>query len=270
MKKYFIAATLLIFAACKNNTNKNIDTSTINPDPPSITYIVAKIYPHDTTTYTEGLEWHDGYLYESGGDPDYKGRSSLSKIDLQTGKAVQQIKLGKEYFGEGITMLNGKIYQMTWREHKCFVYDAKTFKLLNTFTYDGEGWGMTNDGKNIIMDDGSNHLYYRDPETFNVIKTISVSDNYGPEASVNELEYVNGFIYANVYMENFLIKINPLTGNVVGRIDLKNIREKNGVASDPNMANDGYVLNGIAYDPAKNSFYVTGKNWPALFEIKLN
>jgi glutamine cyclotransferase len=269
MKKYFVPFACFLFAACKNNTDNNEVTS-LNPDPPMINYTVVKVFPHDTTTYTEGFEWHDGALYESGGDPDYKGQSKLVKTDLQTGKPLQEVKMDKAYFGEGITMLNGKIYQMTYREHKCFVYDAKTFKLLNTFTYDGEGWGMTNDGKYIIMDDGSNHLYYRDPATFQVVKTISVQDNYGPEASVNELEYVNGYIYANVYEENFIIKIDPATGNVVGRLDLKGIREKNGVATDPKMDMDGFVLNGIAYNSAENCFYVTGKDWPAVFEIKLN
>lgn len=268
MKKYIAIAGSILIAACNNNTSTENNTAeNVNPGPATINYNVVKVYPHDTTTYTEGLEFHDNYLLESGGN---YGESKLVKTDLQTGKPIKQLNLDKKYFGEGITLLNGKIYQMTYKEGVCFVYDAKTFKLLKQLHYDGEGWGMTNNGKEIIMDDGSNHIYFRDPETFNVVKTITVSDNLGPIDSVNELELIDGFLYANIYLSNTIIKIDTTTGRVVGKMDLTGIREKSGVAPDSSMPDDGLVLNGIAYDSTKKSLYVTGKDWPALFEIKLN
>jgi glutamine cyclotransferase len=270
MKKYVFIASIILLAACNNNKTQNDAVANPNPDPPTINYSVIKVLPHDTSVYTEGFEFHDGFLYESGGDPDYIGKSKLVKTEIATGKSVLETKPGKEYFGEGITMLNGKIYQMTWKEKTCFVYDAKTFKLLKKLSYDGEGWGMTNDGKQIIMDDKTNNLVYRDPETFAVIKQVPVSDNHGPEESINELEYVNGFIYANVYLSNTILKIDPSTGKVVGEMDMTGIREKNGVSADPSMPDNGLVLNGIAYDAATSIFYITGKQWPAVFEIKLN
>ena len=273
MKRNFGVIIIFLLAACGSGHDKNTSTdieNTANPAPLTIPYRVVNIYPHDSSTYTEGLEWHDSSLYESGGDPDYKGKSKLVRTDLKTGKVLQKLGLSSAYFGEGITLLDGKIYQMTYKEQKCFVYDAKTFQLLKTFTYSGEGWGMTNDGKEIIMDDGSNHLFYRNPQNFAVTRTVDVVDNYGPVANINELEYVNGFIYANIYESNTIIKIDPTTGRVVGKMDLTGIREKNGVPSDPEMMDDGYVLNGIAYDSVKNSFYVTGKDWPVIFELKLN
>ena len=199
MKKYFFSAVIIILiASCNNNSSSSNDiTKDINPEAPAINYTVVKVYPHDTTTYTEGLEWRDSTLLESGGN---YGESKLVRTDLQTGKPVKEIKLDKKFFGEGITLLNGKIYQMTYKEGICFVYDAKTFKLLKQFNYEGEGWGMTNDGKNIIMDDGSANIYYRDPETFSIIKKIGVFDNSGPIDQVNELEYVNGYLYSEIFI----------------------------------------------------------------------
>lgn len=265
----FCLPLLLIFSACNNNSS---DTSTItdtnNPPPPLINYSIVKVYPHDTSSYTEGLEWRNNNLYESGGN---YGSSKLFETSLD-GKTSNSLKLTKEFFGEGITLLNNKIYQLTWRENKVFVYDATTFKKINELSWPHEGWGMTNDGKHLLISTGSSNIYFVDPENFKILNQISVSDNYGPVSNVNELEFVNNFIYANVYETDFIIKIDPTTGNVLGRIDCSGILQKSGMNYNAQnySTNTGNVLNGIAYDSTKNTFFITGKMWPALFEIKLN
>ncbi len=258
---------LISIASCNGNTDKGPEISeNINSvaPPPMLQYNVVKVYPHDTTSFTEGLLWFNNTLFEGTGN---KGESKLMKLDINTGKASQEVKLDKQFFGEGISILNNKVYQLTWQEHKAFVYDLSTFKKIQEFEWPYEGWGMTHDGKNLIIGTGSNSLYYVDPNTFKILKTVGVSDNNGPVANINELEYVNGFIYANIYQTKYIIKINPETGTVVGKLDLDSVMEKNGVKYNANTVD---VLNGIAYDSAKNSFYITGKNWPALFEVKIN
>ncbi len=267
---------LLLLAACQNPSaeNKNNET-TVAPnavkEPAAMNYTIVNVYPHDTSSYTEGLEWREGQLYESTGDSYYQGKSKLAKIELSTGKDMQKINLSKAYFGEGITILNGKIYMLTYREGKCFVFDQKTLKKIKEFDYSGEGWGMTNDGKYLIMDDGSNNLFYRDPETFKVVKSVGVTDNNGPVASINELEYVDGGIYANIWLTNYIIKIDPATGNVIGKADFSFVLNKYapGALTDEQQSSSS-VLNGIAYDPTGKRFFVTGKNWPKLFEVKFN
>ncbi|MBV9987904.1 MAG: glutaminyl-peptide cyclotransferase [Chitinophagaceae bacterium] len=265
---------LSLFAACKNDKKEEQSVAPLNnnPVPAVLNYNITNVYPHSIDAFTEGLEWHDNALYEGTGDPDYKGVSKLAKIDLATGKDLQKIGLSNEFFGEGITILNGKLYQLTYKEGKCFVYDAKTFKKIKEFGYSGEGWGMTNDGKYLIMDDGSNNIYYRDPETFAVVKAVGVSDNNGPLASINELEYVDGYIYANVYTTNYIVKIDPKTGNVVSRADFSGILDKYapGQLPEQQQRSEGAVLNGIAYDSVGKRFFVTGKLWPKLFELKFN
>ncbi len=265
------------FAACNNGTESSdtpkdsgsAATDNVSYVPPAIQYNVIKVYPHDTSSYTQGLIWYNNTLYEGTG---LKEKSKLLRVDLNTGKQNQQVKLDDKYFGEGITILNNKIYQLTWQEHKVFVYDLNTFKKEQEFEWPYDGWGLTNNGKDLIVSTGNNSLYFVDPTTFKILRTLGVSDNYGPVAYINELEYVNGFIYANIYETDTIIKINPETGAVVGKLDLSDILSKNGVAYNPQQIgpNTGNVLNGIAFDSAKNSFYVTGKCWPALFEIKLN
>ncbi len=180
---------------------------------------------------------------------------------------MQKIFLPKEYFGEGITMLNNKIYQLTYKEQKCFVYDAKTFKKINEFTYEGEGWGMTNNGSEIIMGNGSNHLYFRNPETFAITKTLSITNNYGPVGGINELEYVDGFVYANVWPSYKIVKINLNTSKVVAEANLEDILIKY-AKEDTERKID--VLNGIAYDSITKKFYITGKYWSKIFEIQFN
>jgi glutamine cyclotransferase len=260
---------LFVFTACNSNQpDATTITDNSNPPPPLISYSVVKVYPHDTSSYTEGLQWMNNSLYESGGN---YGSSKLFQTTLD-GKTLNTIKLAKDYFGEGITVLDNKIYQLTWREHKVFVYDAANFKKINELSWPYEGWGMTTDGKHLIISTGTSNLYFVDPENFKILNQISVTDNYGPVGSVNELEYVNNFIYANVYETDYVLKIDPQTGSVVGKMDLSGLLQKSGMSFNPQnyTLNSGNVLNGIAYDSTKKSFYVTGKMWPALFEIKLN
>ena len=187
---------------------------------------------------------------------------------------MQHIKISSDssVFGEGITVFNNKIYELTWKTHKVNVYDLSTFKKINEINWPFEGWGLTNNGKVLIVSTGSSNLYFVDPNTFTILKQVNVTDNNGPVSNINELEYVKGFVYANVYETDNIIKIDPETGNVVGRLDCSNILSKSGMTLNPSEYSEttGYVLNGIAYDSLKNNFYITGKQWPVLFEIKLN
>ncbi len=267
MKKillFFTAATL--FLSCHNN-NSGDSTDSVSAAPPLIQYNVVNIYPHDTSSFTEGLLVHNGQLYEStGGSPkDNEFVSWFGPVDLKTGKALKKVMLDTSYFGEGITILNGKIYQLTWRGKIGFVYDEKTLQKLKDFTYTGEGWSLTNDGKSLIMSDGSSNLRYLDPESLQVQKIVSVEDNNGPVANVNELEWIHGSIYANVWQTNYIIKIDPSNGHVVGKLDLTQLYNE-----AKNKFAYADVLNGIAFDSAGNKVFVTGKTWPNLYEIKLN
>jgi glutamine cyclotransferase len=260
-----LSFSALMFIAC-NDTPKQNEPLHIE-QVQTLQYNVLNIYPHDETAFTEGLEFRNGYLYEGTGDTEYSGKSKLAKTELTTGKDLQKIFLPKEYFGEGITMLNNKIYQLTYKEQKCFVYDAKTFKKINEFTYEGEGWGMTNNGSEIIMGNGSNHLYFRNPETFAITKTLSITNNYGPVGGINELEYVDGFVYANVWPSYKIVKINLNTSKVVAEANLEDILIKY-AKEDTERKID--VLNGIAYDSITKKFYITGKYWSKIFEIQFN
>lgn len=268
MNKYFLLFLFsLSLLSCKNNQQEENNKTKTSNDVQQLRYHVINIYPHNENAFTEGLEWSNGFLYEGTGDTEYTGNSKLAKVDLKTGKDLQKINLAKEYFGEGITILNNKIYQLTYKEQKCFVYDANTFKLIKEFTYEGEGWGMTNDGQHIIMGNGSNNLYYRNPETFAIVKTLSVSNQYGPLGSINELEFVNGYIYANVWTTFKIVKIDTNTGKVVAEANLEDILIKY-APDDLNRKID--VMNGIAYDSSSNHFFITGKYWSKLFEIALD
>ncbi len=270
MRKYLVSALILYFlSSCNNPPKESTEENNPNPAPPILSYNIVKVYPHDTTSYIEGLFLHNNALYESTGN---NGKSKLLKLNIENGKPEKEIKLDSTYFGEGISMVNNKIYQLTWQEHKVFIYDANTFKKIKEMQWPFEGWGMTTDGKQLIISTGGSNLYFVNPDDFKIIKQVSVTDNYGPVGNVNELEYVNGIIYANLYQTNYILKIDPETGKVTGKLDLTGILDKSSIPYDPAKydVNSGNVLNGIAYDSAKNSFYVTGKYWPALFEIKLN
>jgi len=261
--KLLIGLSILFFASCNDKPKTTPDTTA---EPLQLSYTITATYPHNTESFTEGLEYRDGFLYEGTGDVEKIGKSKLAKIDLKTGKDLQKINLEPGYFGEGITLLNGKIYQMTWQENKCFLYDAKTFTKLKEFSYEGEGWGLTNDGKQLIMSNGSCNLYFRDPETFAVTKTIAVNDQFGPlpPQTINELEYVDGFVYANIWQREKIVKIDLTTGKVVAEINFSDLLNK----YPPQNKVD--VLNGIAYDSVGKRFFITGKYYPQIFEVKLN
>jgi len=227
---------------------------------PVISYNVVSTYPHDTSIYTQGLEFYQGKLFQSGGQ---YGRSKLAHTDLITGKIVQQLPLDKKYFGEGLTVLNDTIYQLTWQEHIVHVYHVKDFTKIKELPINTAGWGLTNDGKNIVASDGSSNLYFYEPSTFRLLRTQGVTENGNPVINLNELEYINGYIYANQYQYNYIVKIEPNSGQVVGKLDLTEIVNRI-KAKDPRAEE----LNGIAYNPDTKKIYVTGKYWPELFEVQ--
>ncbi len=264
IKLFSVVLSVLVLVACNNNDTNNSELKVTNatPPPPAISYNIISTYPHDTSYYTEGFQIYKDYLYESTGN---YGESKLLKLDLKTGKPVKEHTLDEKYFGEGLTILNDTIYQMTYREKTGFVYDLN-FKLIRTFSYDNEGWGMTTDGKNLIMSDGSSNIYYREPSTFRTLNIISVTDNNGPVGNINELEFVDGFIYANVWNTNYIIKIDPANGHVIGRMDFTGLLEKSGYKGA--SFEIGNVLNGIAYDSTKKTLLITGKLWPLVYEVK--
>jgi len=224
------------------------------------TYQVINTYPHDQSAFTEGLVFEDGVLYEGTGLYEF---SNLRRVELETGKVLQIRELPKQYFGEGIAIYKNKIIQLTWKSNLGLVYDKYNFKLLQEFNYPTEGWGITCDGKYLLMSDGTSTLHFLDPETFEEISQIEVYENDIPVTKINELEYVQGEIFANIWLTERIARINPLTGQVTGWIDLK------GILSPEDRSEKVDVLNGIAYDAKNNRLLVTGKFWPKLFEIEL-
>lgn len=228
---------------------------------PTDTYQIIRTYPHDPNAFTQGLIYIDGHLYESTG---LNGKSSLRMVELSTGKVLQKYDVPAEYFGEGLTDWGSNLIQLTWREHKAFVYDRFSFSLLKTFSYDGEGWGLTHDRTQLIMSDGTSYLRFLDPKTFHETRRIHVTDTAGQAIdNLNELEYIHGEIYANIWGSNTIVRISPRTGKILGRLDLTSIIDKRELSRDA-------VLNGIAYDSAGDRLFVTGKLWPKLFEIKIS
>jgi glutamine cyclotransferase len=223
-------------------------------------YEVVHVFPHDPEAFTQGLAIHDSKFVESTGEV---GRSSLRRVEIETGKVIQNVDVPPPYFAEGITLLKGKIYQLTWQHHLGFIYDAWTFEKLGEFNYAGEGWGLTNDGVSLILSDGSNKIRFLDPDNFQVKKTIAVLDGRTPVEEINELEYIKGEIYANIWHADRIARINPETGSVVGWIDLK------GLLGPGDVDDEEAVLNGIAYDQVGDRLFVTGKLWPKIFEIRL-
>ncbi|OYU54658.1 MAG: glutamine cyclotransferase [Chitinophagaceae bacterium BSSC1] len=265
MKQYFSLLVLALGLAACNNDNtgtENNNSSSAIPAPATLNYTVLNVYPHDTSSFTEGLFLHEGDFLESTGN---KGRSKLLQVDIKTGKIKKSLKIADQYFGEGISVMNGKIYQLTYQEHKVFVYDLNFKKLPQEFEWPYEGWGMTTDGKSLIIGTGGSNLYFVNPETFKIERTLGVSNNNGYVSMINELEWVDGAIYANIWQTNEIIKINAQTGLVEAKADFTDILKKNNV---PDSSSEAF--NGIAYNPVTKSFYVTGKWWPALFEIKFN
>jgi glutamine cyclotransferase len=276
MKCYPIFVVIIgLLSACNgggSNTTQSAGTTPASPDnsqPASLGYQIIKIYPHDTACFTEGLQFVDGKILESGGQ---YAQSSLRFSSLETGKPLKEIKLEKRFFGEGCTQLNGKIYQMTYKENTCFVYDAVSLNKVKEFSYHfGQGWGMTTDGKNLIISNGGSNIFWYDPETFKEVKRVGVTNQYGPVGQINELEYIKGFIYANIWQEDKIVKIDPESGRVVAVFELSDLRAKTGIPN-PDITSETApeVMNGIAYDSAANRIFITGKYWPKLFEVKFD
>jgi glutaminyl-peptide cyclotransferase len=221
-------------------------------------YQVVRSYPHDPGAFTQGLVYVDGFLYESTG---IEGESSLRKVRLETGEVLQIHRLDKRYFGEGLAAWKDRLIQLTWQTGIGFVYDRETFRLLRTFTYTGEGWGLTHDGTRLIMSDGSSFLRFLDPETFQETGRLQVRDGGRPVENLNELQYIKGEVFANVFQTDRIVRIDPKTGRVIRWIDLSGLLS-------PQDARGVDVLNGIAYDAEKDRIFVTGKWWPRLFEIR--
>lgn len=254
--KLLVSATLVLFtcvALCLHGLAASSPT-------PLLTFKVVHEYPHDPKAFTQGLIYLDGALYESTG---LNGHSSLRKVQLETGKVLKEYDLPDNYFAEGLTSWNRTLVQLTWMAHVAFVYNRSDFKTERQFSYEGEGWGLTGDGRHLIMSDGSDSLRYLDPGSFRVIKTLKVTDGSEALRNINELEYIRGMIYANIWQTDEIAEISPETGKVAAWIDL------GGLLSAADRAVPTDVLNGIAYDPETGRLFVTGKLWPKLFEIKL-
>lgn len=266
MARMPLTLVLLLSLASLQCNGGTTNTNAPRNDPPQnaavqeFGYQVVNIWPHDPGAFTQGLVFLDGKMIESTGQV---GRSSLRNVEIQTGRILKKLDVPPPYFAEGIALLNNKIYQLTWEQQLGFIYDAQSFEKLGEFKYDGEGWGLTTDGRSLILSDGSNRIRFLDPDSFQVTKTIAVMDAKVPVRYVNELEFVNGEIYANVWHDDRIAVINPQTGRVTAWIDLAGLLQP-GDVQDP----EG-VLNGIAYDQSTDRLFVTGKLWPRLFEIKI-
>ena len=260
----------MISAVIKRNHRLDTITTNIvlktNQAPIQLKYKVVNTFPHNTNAYTEGLSFVDGKLLESTGE---KGASELKYVDLKSGKDLQKIQLPSQYFGEGSLKLGDKIIMLTWHENLGFIFDAATFKQLGTFPYQTsrEGWGLTFDGKSILRTDGTNRIWRMNKKTFKEESYLEVYDNKGPVDSLNELEYIAGKIYANVYLTTKIVRINPVSGAVEAEIDLSALVPKNYYKTIEETQNN--VLNGIAWDEQGKRIFVVGKKWPKLYEIKL-
>ncbi|MEO5889570.1 MAG: glutaminyl-peptide cyclotransferase [Ferruginibacter sp.] len=268
MKLFFY---LLAISACLCSCNNNPDTaenenSITVPATPIVNYAVTKIFPHDTTLFTEGFLVHNNQLFESTGSPEDlpQTRSVIGIIDLATGKMDKKIEIDRsKYFGEGIAILNNKLYQLTYTTQVGFIYDARSFKKIGQFTYTNkQGWSLTTDGRELIMDDGTDKITFLDTTGLKPSRILSVTENGSPVIKLNELEFIKGFIYANIWLTNFIVKIDPSNGKVVGKLDLSSLSFE---AKNKNPGAD--ALNGIAYDSANDKVYVTGKLWPNIYQL---
>ena len=252
--RVLVLSFLTLSLSCDETASRNSATV------PVYTFEVVESWPHDPAAFTQGLEIYQGSLYESTG---LYGSSSLRQVELQTGRIIRRVSVPSDYFAEGITVFQGKIYQLTWQSHKGFIYDLATFQRIGEFAYNGEGWGLTHDNKYLIMSDGTNRLRFIDPISFETMRTISVNHRGEPLNDLNELEYIKGEIYANIWQTDRIVRLDRQNGKILGWIDLGGLLS----AADRNAQTD--VLNGIAYDDVNDRLFVTGKQWPKLFQIRL-
>lgn len=272
MKQYLALALFpILLTACGDNDRPPVDPDlptyeTIAP-PAVIGYKIVNQYPHDTSAYTQGLQIHNGKFYEGTGDYE---TSSLRIVDIKSGKVEQKHMMGTDkIFGEGINIFNDKLYQLTWENNLVYVYDLKDInKPVQTLKWPYQGWGITNNGTDLIVSDGTANLYFVDPKDFRVKNKIQVITNAGPQMALNELEYIDGFIYANVYEKEYVYKIDPVSGHVVGVIDFSGLPAQ--YFKEQIVPDRTNVLNGIAYDSASKKMYITGKRWPKMFEVEMN
>jgi glutamine cyclotransferase len=260
------AAFGMMLWGCNNDDVPQNNTGPAIPPPTPLAYTLVQALPHDTASFTQGLQYYKGVLYESTGNPDRQPNGSrIQVVNPATGATQVKAVLPADEFGEGITLLNDKVYQLTWENRKGYVYDARTFKKLREFTYNHQGWGITNDGTYLIVSDGSSNIYYWDPETFKEVKRLSVQDHRGLRNNINELEFINGQLFANIWQSNQIVRIDTATGNITGVLDLTDL-----LRNYPELAQPpADVLNGIAWDSSTNRLLITGKKWPRMFEIEL-
>lgn len=268
--KYILILTFIIaMNSCGNNIatseNNEVNENVIKA-PTQLQYEVVKVYTHDTSSYTQGLEWHGETLFEGTGN---YGKSQLHKMDANLQSIGKKISIPKELFGEGITVFKDKIYQLTWKEHKVLVYNANTLQKEKELYWQYEGWGLTHNDTALIVSTGGSDIYIVDPNSFAIKKTIGVYNNYGYVSDINELEYVDGKIYANIYGQNDVVVIDPITGQIINNINFSNLLAQAGVKYDPTTIDIGYVLNGIAYQAKSKTFFITGKCWPVMVEVSL-
>ncbi len=267
MRYTVLLFTVLFFLAACNGGDKSNGNEPQTPDNSSspvqaLNYSIVKQYPHDITSFTQGLVIYKGKLYEGTGN---EGFSKLMEVDINTGKAIKSVSLDAKYFGEGIAVLNDTVYQLTWKNKVVFVYTLPDFKKVKEFPIGTEGWGITTNGKDLIVSDGTSNLYFYEPSTFELLRTQSVRFNGELSFNLNELEYINGYVYANQWQAPYIYKIDPSNGSIVGQMNLQDIW--NNVRKDAPNAD---VPNGIAYDADTKKTYITGKWWPSLYEIEFS
>lgn len=260
-----LAAVGLGLAGCGREAETKIGN--VPPSPAAVAgtplqygYGVINVWPHDPSAFTQGLVFRNGGFLESTG---LNGRSTLREVEVKTGRVLKQVTLPAEFFAEGLAVLNGHAYQLTWLNRRAFVYDVDTFRLEREFSYEGEGWGLTADGQSLIFSDGTPRIRFLDPETFQVRRSIEVTADGKPVGRLNELEWIKGEIFANVWQTDQVVRIDPSTGVVRGVIDFS------GLLTPTERGRGADVLNGIAYDPAADRLFITGKNWPKVFEVRL-
>lgn len=254
MNRVLLLLFVVFVFACKEKKGEPVTEQNLIP------FTLVKTFPHDNAAFTQGLTVHEGKLYESTGQHN----AWIAEVAIATGVQDKKILLDKQYFGEGITILNNKIYQLTWQSKIGFVYDLKTFQKIGEFQYEHEGWGITHDGKNLIVSDGTSKLHLLDTTTLKEISFLQVTENGTPRDQLNELEFIEGYIYANQWQTPYILKIDPTNGNVVGKMDVSSLATR-----ISQMSPQADVLNGIAYEQKSKTILITGKYWPAMFAVRL-